>query len=335
MVKVRILQSLSRPFPDSQQEGIANILVGSERSLSDHYCQYVIADFFVYSVNGESYSRIFSVEELDVPDDGYSIIVSSIFEDKRRLDEILKSNGFNSVTSRTSWPRDKFVRRGNLYVKGSVNRDLATGGKFVFGEDFGFYSSSYKNNYYLLDAGIIPEGWRINRDETAFQSKLEYLLKIDKEFSETLEDLYGCPMYSLVGRYANAQNEGDHIDLTIMVLPKSKVIIIDKLRHQTYGRLERLEEIADKHGHKLIVLDTKKERIYFPLNCLVLEKNDEDFVIANSDTKGILKVLKSLGVNYETVKSNVSPHSGGSIRCRTNEMHSKKIFLGDYSLCFE
>lgn len=110
-----------------------------------------------------------------------------------------------------------------------------------------------------------------------------------------------------------------------MTIPHKNYVLVDQSFYDATAPVNYLEEITKKHKQELVIVPSSEYQ-FLPLNCLVLEKNGEPFVIANKRTPTLLSILKDLGVGYEKVEAENSPRWGnGSIRCRTNVVANKKL----------
>lgn len=235
------------------------------------------------------------------------VVISSHFESAERVDDILKANGFNACFTPEKWPRDKFNSFQDRYIFWRGINFLGIGGEFVFGNDFGLAS---RGNLNLLSQPLSErEKDRVERERA----------RID-----IAEKFFGIPIY---GMYVSRKYvKTSHIDTAVMTIPHKNYILVNQSFYEGSRSFNNLDEVAQKHRQELIKIPSSEEDRFHPLNCLVLDKNSEPFVIANEETPMLLGVLKDLGIDYETVKADDSPLWGnGSIRCRTNAVANKKL----------
>lgn len=224
------------------------------------------------------------------------VIISSHFESAERLYNILTANGFSAYFTPEKWPRDQFNSYQDKYVLGGGENFLGTGGEFVFGNDFGLASRGNVKSFRILE-----------------RKKLDLA-----------ETFFGVPIFGMhvPQKYSKTQ----HIDTVTMTIPSKNYMLVDQSFYDATVSFNNLEELAKKYKQELVKVPSSEESVLLPLNCLVLEKDDEPFVIANKRTSTLLGLLKDLGIDYEMVEAYDSPTWGnGSIRCRTNIVANKKL----------
>jgi len=224
-----------------------------------------------------------------------TVVISDELEERGKLAEVLRNAGFSSCYVNAVWPRDILVQHGDKVILGKTHCIGAVGGRYVF-DDF-------ESKVMLASVGDEPIRFPNYRND--------------------LEGFFGIPFVPIIPARTRT-----HIDSDVLILPGIMIVDKDSFERKKGGldNATTYREVAKEHGYELIVDDLAMEMHLKPLNCLVLNKDGEPFVVANSLTPHFLGILKNLGVDYETITANKSWRSNGSIRCRTNYVVDRTLF---------
>ncbi|KKP36720.1 MAG: hypothetical protein UR28_C0039G0031 [Candidatus Peregrinibacteria bacterium GW2011_GWF2_33_10] len=228
--------------------------------------------------------------------DSPTVIISSYFESRSRLADILRNMGIESCYIDLTWPRDFVTSKGSKVILTKSHLECSIGGAFVLNVDgFGF-SSTIGHNFasYITNA-------------------------------EAMGKFFGMNIFPI------EPINNTHIDSDVTII--YPYVIVDRQSyHKTNNKLHicnetTFAEVAKDNNCTLIVEDFSDEETFKPLNCLVIYIKGRPFVIANSFTPKFLNLLKSLHIDYETVHADISPVKyNGSIRCRTNLVIDPELF---------
>lgn len=209
------------------------------------------------------------------------------------------------------WPRDKYILHQGRYVCTKDEEEYGEGGLFRQGLD-----------YLIVSEGLLRRkeiGEEKAREEMAvlFPDSRIYFVP-EGAHPELKETTHG------------------HIDLSTLLLPLDKLLIVDKSFYTiTQGYKRKFEEIADKEQLDLRFYDPEAggfmQDIY-PLNCLVLpDGRGREKVFANKNTPPFVKLLRQRGIEVVTIPFRNSTFCGGSINCATNVREEGKD-LGNLDL---
>lgn len=242
-------------------------------------------------LTGRGTNEFRSIEVKDKP----QVVISSHFESAERLYNILTANGFSAYFTPEKWPRDQFNLFQDKYIFLGGAGFLGIGGEFVFGNDFGLASRGNVKSFRILE-----------------RQKLDLA-----------ETFFGVPIFGM--HVPQQYSKTQHIDTVVMTIPSKNYMLVDQSFYEATASFNNLERLAKKYQQELVKVPSSEHPL-IPLNCLVLEKKGEPFVIANKRTPTLLGILRNLDVDYETVDAYDSPKWGyGSIRCRTNIVANKKL----------
>jgi len=222
------------------------------------------------------------------------------------LAEALAKEGFKVEIAPCQYPRDRYLFHQDRYCTKKDHLGISEGGMFLAGED------------YLLVSKKLPYfGWKelkLSREEreAAFR-------QIETFFPNTR--IY--PVSSGVPGESIGPISAGHIDPGVMLLPRSKILIVDRCVYVGIPHYqEEFEEMAEAEGLEVKFYSNPdvEEDSYenFPLNCLVLPKGDSEIIFANSKTPSFVRLLRNLDLEVRTVPFHHSTTWGGSIHCATN-----------------
>lgn len=210
--------------------------------------------------------------------------------------------GFQVVEANVAWPRDHYVFNDGNYVTKKEALFFGEGGYFLTGGDFVFISEKISGEL---------------RSSKIKEEAKKYYPK--KRICVLPSGIDGLNFSSL-----------DHIDLTYLFLPQKNTLIADVglfpqgLFSFYKNRLKRIESICDREKINFLPYygDKTESSRFFPLNCLVLEKEGREIIFANSNVPRSINFFESLGLEVIPVNFHETPLMTGSIRCRTNVKES-------------
>jgi hypothetical protein len=182
-------------------------------------------------------------------------------------------------------------------------------GVFAVGEG-GLYFPDHDNNTLLISDGIIAEEGFLSKEE------------LHEKIKETHKKIFGNNIN--IGILPRPDNT-PHIDTHLSVIPKTKIALIE---HDYYKKLEQLGKMDEliKLGYDVVKIPPVEIRC--PLNILYLENsNGEMCAFLNPKVPLFVKnILESNNIATYDMNDKIADRlddGDGSIRCVTNEIHSK------------
>jgi len=243
---------------------------------------------------------------------------------QEELIEAITDEGFSVLKTDHWWPRDSYVFFAGNYVR---LRDLESseewncfgeGGYFQIGDDFLIISDRvYEDSGLRKQKGISRKQAR----------KLPYGVVVEAIEQECQKHhpngrIHVAPS----GEYHGGVGIGHkHIDMFTLLLPKSKVLIVDTHFGGNAALAYQYDIMAESEGLKLIRYDGSKNKVQYPLNTLVLPKKGNDLVFIDQEAVSLADILSKEGIRNIGVKIPFRKYETGKIHCQTNVFHREDV----------
>jgi len=211
------------------------------------------------------------------------------------------------------WPRDHYVYFQGRYIAsgspGSIDGNpFGEGGNVLTGSDFLLVSDSIYVNDHI--ARHLPE-------HPTYEQIKKAILK-EGEVHHPSAKIHVVP-----SGYFHGGKGHDHIDMFCLLLPRRKLLLLDTYYGKKAGKTREYDVIAEAEGLTLIRYDGSQDKVWYPLNALVLPTENSDVVVVDDRALSLIKLLQDNEV--DTIEVEMPQHSfpGGKINCQTNIFNSK------------
>jgi hypothetical protein len=247
--------------------------------------------------------------------DKLSVIIGSGIGNQKEIANKISKN-FDVKTVKTMWPRDSFVYFGGKYIKRDSPENIdgynpfGEGGHILTGKD------------YLLISDMVYNHDQIPKDS---QNKPEYK-KVKKAIIDEGKKYYpNARIHVAPSGYFNRGKGHNHIDMFCLLIQGRGLLLVDTYYGKCAGTSKEYDKIAEKEKLKLIKYDGSKDKVWNPLNALVLpeNKNSSPKVVVDNKAKSLIKLLKNEEVETIGVEMPQNSFPGGKIRCQTNTYNPK------------
>jgi hypothetical protein len=230
-----------------------------------------------------------------------------LYKERENLARTIEELGFDVERTSVAWPRDHYVFQDDKYL---VKKDIGPcgeGGFFQLGKDIVLVSERLFGHFSPIDEK------KIYREVKKHNSNKRVYIVPTGYDPQDVSMIHG-------------PNWIDHIDLTCLLIPTKKLLVVDESFYEEEYHKREFEQIAKKEDLQLEFYNPKSEASfdYYPLNCLILPNDGEEIIIANQKVGSFVKLLKKYELKVVEVKMTETPKMcGGSIRCCTNLKHNE------------
>jgi len=234
------------------------------------------------------------------------------FGGQENIASALRNKGYFVKKIDESWPRDRYVFFKDKYIsageEGSYGNVFGEGGNIQVGDNFVLVSD---NAFYFKDI-------RENIDFNKLGRDIKYYNSAKKIIEEKGKKNYGVRVHvAPTGEFFGKVAQG-HIDLFALVLPKSKLLILDKHFGKSANLNRDYNVIAEKEKLKLIEYDGSQDGVWFPLNSLVLPNYESETVVMDNKAVSLKRIFDKEGVKTISVDMPQRNQPAGKINCQTN-----------------
>ncbi len=234
--------------------------------------------------------------------------------ERERVALAIEEQGFVVERTFIAWPRDHYVFCDGRYViqkqfKDRARRGCGEGGYFQLAQNFVLVSER------VLGIGEYPQciAFTVGKQ---YPGKRVHVVPVGYQKRRTHDQRL------------------DHIDLTCLLIPSRKLLLADKSVYQSSAAEVRhveqyFQSIAEQERLLFQWYEPENDvSKFFPLNCLVLPKGNDEIVIANKNTPCLTRLLQKHDLSVIEVDVQVAPQmSLGSIRCFTNTKDDTKSLV--------
>jgi len=219
--------------------------------------------------------------------------------ERKVLAEALATYGYSVETINECWPRDSYVFHQGQYVSRKEWGHFGEGGLYRQGLD------------YLLVSDALLRKERIS----------------EKDAREIMKTIFPRSRVHFIPEASHPYHEDvtqhGHIDLSNLLLPLDKLLVVDKSFYSGISGYRKIfEKIAEEEGLDLQFYDPESCGILqadYPLNCLPLpDGKGAERVFANKETPHFVRMLRDRGIEVIAVPFTSSTKKGGAINCATN-----------------
>lgn len=249
------------------------------------------------------------------------VIVGSGQGGQEELAKAISEEGFPVFTAEPPfwWPRDVYVMFGENYVykvwdeAHSCCNHFGEGGYFQIGSEF-----------LLVSDQIYAERNQITGDAARNISYGEACMEIAeacREYHKTAR-IHIAPSGKVHEPIAGKGHK--HIDMISLLLPVSRILMVDTYFGGQASASPQYEQICEKEGLKLIRHDGSQDGVWYPLNSLVLTAGGQDLVFVDKAARSLKNILSAEGVKYKDVEM-PKGRASGKIRCQTNTFNLDDI----------
>ena len=234
--------------------------------------------------------------------------------ERERVARVIEEQGYAVVRTFIPWPRDHYVFYDGRYVikkefKDRARQGCGEGGYFQLAQDFVLVSErvlgiSEDHECVAYTVGKQYPGKRVHVVPVGYQKRRTYDQRLD------------------------------HIDLSCLLIPSRKLLLADKSLYQSFAaEVKHVEPYFQKIAEQESLLFVWYEpegtaRNLFPLNCLVLPKENDEIVFANKNAPCLTRLLQTYDLAVIEVDVQIAPQmSLGSIRCITNTKDNRKTLV--------
>ncbi len=241
-------------------------------------------------------------------------------EEREKLADIIEENGYMVERTSVAWPRDHYVFIDGKYLIRKEIGSCGEGGYFHVDKNFVLVSERLKLNENKPDLKKT-----FSAVEKYYPDKRIHIIPTGYDHERTIP-------------FVKDPNFEDHIDLTCLLIPSKKLLIVDQNFYDgiAFEFIKRIfTNIADIEDLNLEFYKPSNRKLsfeYYPLNCLVLSYKDSEMVFVNKRARSLIKLLKKYDIDVVGVAMDKAPELGGSIRCCTNIKDNTKTLddLLDY-----
>jgi hypothetical protein len=256
------------------------------------------------------------------------VLVGTGIGGQREIMESLRNEGFQVKSAKNrQWSRDHYVFHNGIYVKrGEATPEgnpFGEGGNIRLREGFFLVSDRVYNvsNVIKAELGELRERER-ERERTDYQKIKQTIAKEgERHFPSTR--IHVAPT-----GYFHGGKGHEHIDMYTLLLPKSKTLIIDTHFGKCAGGAQEYDEIAEAEQLKLIKYDGSQDRVWYPLNSLVLSRGNSDVVFVDTKAISLIKLLEHEGIKSVEVEMPQQTYPAGKINCQTNTCKQEENIEG-------
>jgi len=242
------------------------------------------------------------------------VVIGTGIGGQRNIMEAIKNEGFQVKSAgNRQWPRDHYVYHNGSYVKrGSANpynwNPFGEGGNVRTGEDFLLVS----------DRAYIGDEVKKQLGEKIDYIRLKRVLEKEGE-----KHFPGTRIRVAPTGYFHGGKGHEHIDMFTLLLPKNKILVLDTYFGKGAGRAKEYDAITEAEDLKLIRYNGSQDRVWYPLNSLVLSKNNSDIVFIDSKAISLMKLLEQEGIKAVGIDMPQHEYPAGKINCQTNTYNSR------------
>src|SRR4030043_2089518 len=187
-------------------------------------------------------------------EDQLEVIVGTGIYGQGNIIKAVRNEGFQVRSINRLWPRDHYVHFNGRYVKsGSPG--------FIDGNSFGEGGNVLPGNGFLLvsDGVYIKEKFaKILSDEPTYEQIKEAILSKGREYYPDAR-IHVAPT-----GYFHKGKGHEHIDMLTLLLPKTKLLILDTHFGKRAGTAKEYDEIAQAERLKLIRFDSSQDGVWYP-----------------------------------------------------------------------
>jgi len=239
-----------------------------------------------------------------------TVIVGTGIGGQREILTALTENGYTAQSAGPRiWPRDHYVYFKGRYVVSGSSRGyyegnaFGEGGGILIGDDFLLISdTSYVKKHIF---GLLSTNPMYQQIKNAI-------------IAEGVVHHPGARIHVAPTGYFHGGKGHDHIDMFSLLLPQRKLLLLDTFFGKGAGRAKEYDAIAEAEGLTLIRYNGFQDRVWYPLNALVLREDDTDVAVVDDQAVSLIKLLTDHCVKVIAVPMPQINFPGGKINCQTN-----------------
>lgn len=240
-----------------------------------------------------------------------AVIVGTGIGGQRQLKKAIADQGFQVKSTDRQWPRDHYVHFKESYVK----RGEAGLGGNLFGEG-GYYRIG--EDYLLIGSGIgdLVTNYTA-RDFLGFNGK-EQKAESHDSLVESAKTHFPTARIHVVPSGASKGRGHNHLDVSVLLVPNNKLLIVDTYFGKYAAERDEVDRIGKQESLIVIRYDGSQDRVWNPLNALVLPDDNGDIAFVDDKSKSLIKLLEKNGVKTIGVSMPQHEYPAGKINCQTN-----------------